>query len=60
MAWIEISSVFDAKQKYCASKLASDASDNIVSVGNRRVRIYEKLKIIKLINLRIAVIIIIF
>ena len=26
------------------SKLASDASDNIVSVGNRRVRIYEKLK----------------
>ena len=51
---------FVAKQKYCASKLASDASDNIVSVGNRRVRIYEKLKIIKLINLRIAVIIIIF
>ncbi len=42
------------------SKLASDASDNIVSVGNRRVRIYEKLKIIKLINLRTAVIIIIF
>ncbi len=42
------------------SKLASDASDNIVSVGNRRVRIYEKLKIIKIINLRTAVIIIIF